>query len=201
MSTPTQLPGVNYNILTTERLTLKEITPAILSDLHTNYGDGEIMRVLHLANSAELQLEREKFAGGLTMYDVAFRYFLMTETASGDFIGRCGFHTWRPQHARAELGYAIKQAAHMGKGYMKEALKAVVAYGFEHMGLNRVEAFTATHNTPSQRLLKGLGFLPEGTLREHYHKNGVIEDSVCFSLLRNEYVVLKHTSVFTGIAS
>ena len=55
------------------------------------------------------------------------------------------------------------------------------------MGLNRIEAFVSPANEPSLRLLRGFGFAEEGRLRGHYCKNGMIEDSLCFGLLRNEW--------------
>ena len=72
-------------------------------------------------------------------------------------------------------------------GYMKEALPAVLDYGFRVMGLKRVEAFLSLENTPSLKLVRSLGFKEEGTLRDHYFKDGKLEDSTVFSLLLNEY--------------
>ena len=188
--------SIPCHTLTTPRLLLKQITPEVLHQLHTQYGDEEIKQFLHLHTEEELALEKLKFANGLTMHDVSFRHFQMIDQHTGQFIGKCGFHTWRKSLFRAEIGYGIATEAHKGHGYMKEALKAVVTHGFEEMGLRRAEAFTSPHNEPSNRLLKSLGFIPEGTLREHYFKNGHAEDSTCYSLLNHEYQVLRHTAVF-----
>ena len=62
-------------------------------------------------------------------------------------------------------------------------------YGFSEMDLHRVEALTATYNTASISTLKKFGFMFEGTLREHYNVEGVMEDSVMFALLKHEYVI------------
>ncbi len=86
------------------------------------------------------------------------------------------------------MGYSIYDEAHKNKGYMGEALKAVIRYGFEHMGLNRIEALVGPNNGPSLTLIHRMGFLKEGVLREHYVKNGVAEDSVAFALLRKDFV-------------
>ena len=173
--------------IATLRLDLYIVTPDLLQQLHTECKDEELKAFLHLTTIEELALEKAKFRNGLTMNDVSFRYFLMVDRTTSEFIGRCGFHTWRPSHSRAELGYGIARAENMGKGFMKEALRAVVAHGFEVMNLQRVEALTGTGNIASQRLLRGLGFTYEGTMRAHYFKNEKYEDSMVFSLLRNEY--------------
>ena len=70
---------------------------------------------------------------------------------------------------------------------MTEALKAVLQFGFYSMDLNRVEAFTATKNIASQKLLSKLGFKQEGMLRQHYFFENRLEDDFCFALLKQEY--------------
>ncbi len=70
---------------------------------------------------------------------------------------------------------------------MKEAFHKIVDYGFNEMGLERIEAFIAKDNEASLRLLKGLGFEYEGNLRKHYMVKGVLDDSQVFGLLKTEY--------------
>ena len=70
---------------------------------------------------------------------------------------------------------------------MKEALPVVLDYGFNIMGLKRVEAFLSLENEASLRLIKSFGFKEEGSLREHYFTGGHMEDSSIFSLLLREY--------------
>ena len=137
----------------------------------------------------ELEIELGKFRKGLTMHNRSFRNFLLIDKDGGNVIGKCGFHTWYPDHSRAEIGYNMINDEVKGKGYMKEAMRPILNYGFETMKLNRIEAFIGRRNEASQRLVKGCGFVEEGVMREHYCKNGVIEDSVCFSLLRREFYV------------
>ena len=73
------------------------------------------------------------------------------------------------------------------KGYMGEALKAVLRFGFNEMNLNRIEALTSPTNEISQKLLHANGFVHEGELRRHYNKDGVFEHSVFYGLLKDEY--------------
>ena len=175
-------------VLSTDRLELRMVTPEHMQYLFTRCTDDEIMQSLYLPSADALAAEKQRFARGRTMYDVSFRFFLLSHKETGLFIGKCGFHTWRPSHSRSELGYAIASNEQMGKGYMTEALRAVVVHGFEEMSLHRIEAMTGTQNIASQKLLSRLGFTKEGTLREHYNFNGKMEDSMVFSLLRRDYL-------------
>jgi ribosomal-protein-alanine N-acetyltransferase len=74
---------------------------------------------------------------------------------------------------------------------MKEAMKAILIYGFEQMGLNRVEAFIGPDNKASRSLVERYGFVIEGQLRQHFCYDGVLQDSVAYSLLASEYEAIK----------
>ncbi len=63
--------------------------------------------------------------------------------SDGRVMGTCGYHNWKREHFRAEAGYELGKDF-WGEGYMKEALSAMLKYGFEFMGLNRIEAFVTT---------------------------------------------------------
>ena len=113
--------------------------------------------------------------------------FQIVEKASSKIMGKCGFHTWNPQHHRAEIGYALNDDEFKNKGYMKETLEKVLDFGFQEMPLNRIEALIDENNTPSKKLLDYFGFVREGNLRGHYLVDGVFEDSVMYSLLTSEF--------------
>jgi len=178
---------ISIHILETERLLLKALGPAEIEQVYTTLADDEIKQFMGYTD-AELQVERAKYNAGLTMHNRTFCNFLLVSKASGEVIGKCGFHTWMPMHSRAEIGYHMHSDELKGKGYMKEAFRPIIAYGFENMDLNRIEAFIGTQNQASQRLVKGAGFQQEGVLRGHYCKNGIIEDSLCFGLLKSDWV-------------
>jgi len=84
------------------------------------------------------------------------------------------------------LGYALFNDANKGKGFMTEAVKEIIAYGFESMNLHRIEAYVAPDNIPSLNLMSKFSFTKEGLLREHYFYNEKYDDSIVFSLLRSE---------------
>jgi ribosomal-protein-alanine N-acetyltransferase len=84
----------------------------------------------------------------------------------------------------AMLGYAI-DAAHEGRGLMREALGAVLADAFSpRVGLHRVQANVRPENTRSLKLLDRLGFEREGLAREYLFIDGAWRDHV-MTALRN----------------
>jgi len=80
-------------------------------------------------------------------------------------IGTCGILTWRPWDRCAVVGYDVARS-HWGQGYASEALGAVLAWGFAHLGVARFEARVAPDNPASERVLARLGFHPEGAIEQ-----------------------------------
>jgi [ribosomal protein S5]-alanine N-acetyltransferase len=101
-------------------------------------------------------------------------------------LGSIGFWRIDAPNYRAEIGYMLQQQA-QGRGYIHEAIRAALHYGFEMMGLHSVEAHTSPDNTASQRVLKKLEFVQEALLRENFYFNGVFSDTHVFALLAREF--------------
>jgi RimJ/RimL family protein N-acetyltransferase len=79
-----------------------------------------------------------------------------------------------------ELGYLF-DAAWQGQGYASEAAAALVAWGFEALGLPRIVALALPGNAPSLRVMRRLGMQPDGTAHHHGF------DVVRFVLTRAEW--------------
>lgn len=82
----------------------------------------------------------------------------------------------------AFLAYRLAQKE-TGKGYAREAVTKLLEIAFADLGLHRIEANIMPRNTPSQNLVKALGFKQEGLRKGYININGVWEDHFCFSLL------------------
>ncbi len=71
------------------------------------------------------------------------------------------------------------------KGYMQEALTAVVEYVIKEMKLHRVEAFILPENERSLKLIRRCGFVEEGVRTSYMHINGKWRDHVSFYILED----------------
>ncbi|WP_410513363.1 GNAT family protein [Paenibacillus sp. BR2-3] len=104
----------------------------------------------------------------------------------GEVIGSCGYNTWQLQGAyRGELGCELLPAF-WGRGYMREALKLLLDYGFGIMGLNRIEVLCHPDNSRAERLFTSLGFRQEGILRQYRHTASGFQDVILYGLLRTD---------------
>lgn len=78
------------------------------------------------------------------------------------------------------LGYWLDEP-YWGKGYMSEAVQAVLNYGFNELQLSLITANCYPHNKRSQQVLKRNGFIYEGTLHQaELTYNGNIYDHECY---------------------
>ena len=91
------------------------------------------------------------------------------------------------KHLHAEMGYWIGKE-YWNHGYATEAGLAVIRYGFENLGLNRIHAHCFSRNQASARVLKKMGMSHEGTLQEHIRKWDKFEDIKMFAILRSEVI-------------
>lgn len=105
---------------------------------------------------------------------------------SGKLVGTCGFVWWRPEHAKAEFGYALSRK-YWGRGLMTEAAAAVIAFAFEKMKLHRLEARCITTNTGSEKVMLKNGMKYEGLLRDVVYEKGGFQSLKVYSLLKEEY--------------
>ncbi len=101
-------------------------------------------------------------------------------------VGTCTLASLTPDHGRGEVGYALGRAA-WGRGYLAEALPALLGFAFDVLGLHRLEADVDPRNARSIRALERVGFVREGQQRERYHLAGEWQDALLYGLLRREW--------------
>jgi ribosomal-protein-alanine N-acetyltransferase len=69
---------------------------------------------------------------------------------------------------------------------MTSALPLVVDFGFERLGLHRLEAACLPSNIPSRSVLTRTGFQQEGYAREYLRIAGKWQDHLLFAILRGD---------------
>ena len=115
--------------------------------------------------------------------------FAITLSTDGSLAGGIGL-VIDQDHDSAELGYWIAKY-YWNLGYGTEAAAAVVRYGFDALGLNRVHAAHFTRNPASGKIMQKIGMTFEGCLRQHLKKWGVYEDLDTYGILRSEFEATK----------
>lgn len=175
-----------FPVLESARLNLVEIKHGHLMDLFALFSDPEVTRYYNIKTfgrpeDGQIYLDwfRCRFESKL-----GIRWGISIKGVSG-IIGTIGFNNFIAGH-RANMGYDM-QSAYWHKGYMTEALNTVVAFGFNELKINRIEAEVMTGNTASERLLEKAGFQKEGVLRDWMCWDKRYFDMVMYSYLRADY--------------
>jgi [ribosomal protein S5]-alanine N-acetyltransferase len=113
----------------------------------------------------------------------AYRFRLLESPESTKYLGTVSLrHIEGPPMFNATIGYSLDHSVE-GQGLMREAVAAVIRFGFEEKHLRRIEACLMPHNERSYRLLTALGFQIEGLLRSSLEVNGRWEDHQISSLI------------------
>lgn len=173
--------------LSTERLLLRPLESADAQALFAVFSDTKVMRYWSgvawdsidkadetIARYSKALAENESLGLGIV------------DSQTDELIGTCSLFHLDEQSRRAEIGYSIASAS-WGKGYMHEALTALINYGFDALNLHRMEADTDPRNAASRRCLERLGFVNEGLLRERWIVNNEICDTSFYGLLRSDW--------------
>jgi RimJ/RimL family protein N-acetyltransferase len=104
-------------------------------------------------------------------------------------IGMCGFCQVSWEYLNAEMGYWLGKP-YWGRGYMTEAVRRLLVYGFEELGFERIYAQCFDLNPASVRVLEKAGLKHEGCARRAVRKNGEFIDLLNYGMIRADYDAL-----------
>jgi RimJ/RimL family protein N-acetyltransferase len=110
--------------------------------------------------------------------------------ADGKLIGQCGLHRmddFRGITHSCDIGITIGDKEYWGRGYGREAIGLMLDYAFLHWNVQRVGLQVMSTNERAIRSYRACGFVEEGRLRRHMWSNGQYVDTVCMSVLREEW--------------
>ncbi len=87
----------------------------------------------------------------------------------------------------AEIGYFIGKQ-YRGKGYITLAIQAILSYIFTNFDIIRVYAEPFATNKASRKVLEKNKFICEAVFKQYVIKNGLIQDSCIYSILKSDYL-------------
>jgi [ribosomal protein S5]-alanine N-acetyltransferase len=173
-----------HPILTTKRLRLRRFTARDLTGLHACFGDAVAMRYWNFPPSkteAESARRLKYLVKSTSPY--SFLAWAVADKKSDACIGMVNYHHREAHNRRLEVGY-ILCPKRQGKGLMTEAMRALLAYCFEELGVHRVQALIHPDNSASIRLVERLGFCCEGgPLTDYWRVGDTYLSVMLFALL------------------
>lgn len=186
-------------VIETKRLILREIT---LNDTFDMYEYASLpsfgpmagwephRSILDTKSRIKMMIDKKKY-GQLGTFAVILK-------EEDKMIGTIELHTYI-RGFKAELGYSINPK-YQAKGYATEAAIEAIVWGFEYLGLSRIECTTYTHNFSSQKVCEKLQFEYEGIRKKGYQLyDGSLHDLKCYGLTDDDYYSSKYQNLIKNI--
>ena len=184
MSVPIRLPGAP---LTAGPTTLRPWRDGDLTALVSLCRDPDIVRWTRVpANYTEadgrLYLARRH---DMAHAGLLAPFAIVSGGPDGELIGSISLLRFVSEHRRSEVGYWLGRASR-GAGHATRAVGLICRWGFDHLGLERIDLLAATGNAASQAVAQRSGFTREAVLRSYLNTSAGRHDVVCFGLLAGE---------------
>ena len=175
--------------ITTSRLILREIVADDWPAMLAYQVDHRYLRYYAWTERSEEDVGAfAQMLAGMRDADVPRRKFQLAITQPGDptLIGNCGIRRKPDNEWEADIGYELHHD-HWGRGYVTEAVSAMVDFGFRELGLHRVSSWCNAENERSWRVMERIGMKREGLLREANYFKERWWDTLVYGLLKDEW--------------
>lgn len=172
----------------TERLKIRLFKEDDVDDLYEYCSDEEVTKYLSFEtyNNKQQAIDRINYCMGLYQRLDKEITLAIEYKEEGKVIGNIDFIRWNEKDKEAEIGYILNRK-YWNKGFMTEALKPLLRFGFENMELNRIEIRCDERNVASARVIEKNGLTYEGTWRQKKIIKGEFVSLRYYSMLREEY--------------
>ena len=176
--------------INTERLLLRRFTVEDAGDMFRNLcSDSRVNEFLTWKLHDSINDTLELMKSFVERYNNLDRYcWAIVEKASNEVIGTVAAPTVKERTETVEVTYAIGHKW-WGKGITAEALKAVIGFLFNEVGVNRIEAGHDVNNPNSGRVMEKAGMRKEGVLRQAGRNNRGLFDLAMYSILREDRIL------------
>lgn len=173
--------------LLTPRLILRPVRMSDASDLYEYSKDPEVARHVLWDAHRSIHQTRAYVRFLLRQYRTgAPSTFVIVLRENQKVIGTIGFMWAQPENRSAEVGYSLSRE-YWNRGMMTEALRCILEFGFEKLGLNRIEAQHECDNPASGKVMLNVGMKHEGTLRQRLYNKGRFSDIQLYAILREDF--------------
>ncbi|MBE7471715.1 MAG: GNAT family N-acetyltransferase [Anaerolineae bacterium] len=156
------MTDLQTNILETERLSLRRLTPDDLDALFALYRDPEIRRYFP-EGTQTYEETKEELEWIIEVYYGRYGYGLWATIykETGEFIGRCGLLPWTiEERQEVEVAYLLDKR-YWGQGLATEAAAAIRDYAFAHLPISRLICLVDPENEASRRVAQKIGMTLE----------------------------------------
>ncbi|MBO4981289.1 MAG: GNAT family N-acetyltransferase [Lachnospiraceae bacterium] len=155
--------GVPWDILKTERCSLRETTVEDVEAFYEIYREPSVTEYMEdlFEDPQKEKTYMEEYIQKIYGF-YGFGVWTVLKKDTGEIIGRAGY-SCREGFEDPELGFVIG-VPWQRQGYGEEVCRAILKYGEEMLGFERIQALVKPGNEPSEKLLRKLGMRAEDTV-------------------------------------
>jgi ribosomal-protein-alanine N-acetyltransferase len=155
----------------TDRLLLRSFEDSDIENVFKGLSHPDIIPYYGVAyDTLEATKEQMKFFTDLEKTETG-SWWAVCSIHNKTFYGAGGLNSLVKKHKKAEIGFWLLPEF-WGQGIMREAMPLICKYGFDTLGLHRIEGLVETDNINCKRAMAKLDFRHEGTMIECETKNG-----------------------------
>ena len=177
--------------LTGRQVSLEPLQASHAEGLRAAAADGELWN-LWWTNVPEPAQVATWLDAALAKQSAGEQFAFAVRDASGNIVGSTRYYELLPETPRLCIGYTWYARSVQRTGLNTEAKLLLLGHAFERMDCASVGFHTSTHNAASRAAIARLGAKEEGILRSHLrHRDGSLRDTVCFSILDQEWPAVK----------
>ena len=119
--------------------------------------------------------------------DTSQLHFEIHDKETDTLIGHCSLTKINWVYRNAEFGVLIGDKSSEFRGYGSDALKALIRHGFYELGFHRIYGEVYSNNQRALSAFYKIGFVKECMLRKAKFINGSFYDTICISILEDEW--------------
>ena len=172
-------------ILETPRLTLRKIKLEDAEAMYQYASKDDVTKYVLWDSHKSLETTKQFIQMMINQYEEGNLAWAITLKETQEFIGTIDFVMYNKAEKIAEIGYALSDR-HWGKGYVSEATKALLDFGFNELQLVRIQARCFADNIGSERVMQKVGMTYEGTMRKAKFAKGKHHDIKMYAILRED---------------
>jgi len=143
-----------FPILTTERLTLRQLSDNDVQEIFILRSDALINKYLDRNPSKTLEDALEFIK---KIKNNSLSYWAIQQKGNKKLVGTICLFDISAELKKCEIGYELL-TEYQGKGIMRETVKKIIEYSTQTLGLKTIDAYTHKDNQSSTNLLKELKF-------------------------------------------
>lgn len=175
----------DFPTIRTERLLLRQFVESDLENVYKGLSDPDIINYYGVSyTTLEETKQQMEFFADLERNGTGI-WWAVCSSDNKVFYGAGGLNDLNKEHKKAEIGFWLL-TDFLGQGIMPEAMPLICKYGFESLGLHRIEGLVETDNLNCKKAMQKLGFKHEGTMKDCEIKNGSFISLAIYAKIKGE---------------